>query len=130
MKRVFYILANGFAGVVLVLLLLDPTRPLVPVFVLLALAVACAVVPWSLRREPRRTKRTGAGRPQRKGWAQRVVDAISATSHKQGTAAVVLLAGTRSPAPVRPQPWRDGYPSARTPSSFQVGKRRRPASPT
>lgn len=45
MKRVFYILANGFAGVVLVLLLLDPARPLAPVFVLLALAVVCAVVP-------------------------------------------------------------------------------------
>jgi hypothetical protein len=50
MKRVFYILANGLAGVVLVLLLLDPTRPLVPVFVLLALAVVCSVVPWFLRR--------------------------------------------------------------------------------
>jgi hypothetical protein len=50
MKRVFYVLANGFAGVVLVLLLLDPTRPLVPAFVLLALAVVCAVVPWFLRR--------------------------------------------------------------------------------
>jgi hypothetical protein len=45
MKGSFYVLANGFAGVVLVLLLIDPTRPLVPVFVLLALAVACAVVP-------------------------------------------------------------------------------------
>jgi hypothetical protein len=94
MKRVFYVLVNGLAGVVLVLLLLDPTRPL---------AVACAVVPWSLRRDPRRTKRTGAGRPQRKGWAQRVVDEFSATSHKQGTAAVVLLTGTRSSVPVRPQ---------------------------
>src|SRR5262249_25632700 len=49
MKRVFYILANAFAGVVLVLLLLDPTRPLAPVFVLLALAVVCAVVPRFLR---------------------------------------------------------------------------------
>jgi hypothetical protein len=49
MKRVFYILANGFAGVVLVLLLLDPARPLAPVFVLLALAVVCAVVPRFLR---------------------------------------------------------------------------------
>jgi hypothetical protein len=50
MKRVFYFLANGFAGVVLVLLLLDPSRPLVPVFILLALAVVCAAVPWFLRR--------------------------------------------------------------------------------
>jgi hypothetical protein len=49
MKHVLYILANGFAGVVLVLLLLDPTRPLAPVFVLLALAVVCAVVPRFLR---------------------------------------------------------------------------------
>jgi hypothetical protein len=49
MKRVFYILANGFAGVVLVLLLLDPARPLAPVFVLLALGVVCAVVPRFLR---------------------------------------------------------------------------------
>lgn len=50
MKRVFYILANGFAGIVLVLLVLDPTRPLAPIFVLLALAVVCAFVPWYLRR--------------------------------------------------------------------------------
>jgi hypothetical protein len=49
MKRVFYILANSFAGVVLVQLLLDPTRPLAPVFILLALAVVCAVVPRFLR---------------------------------------------------------------------------------
>ena len=50
MKRLFYILANGFAGIVLVLLLLDPSRPLIPVFILLALAVVCATVPWFLRR--------------------------------------------------------------------------------
>ena len=50
MKRDFYTLANGFAGVVLLLLLLDPTRPLAPVFVLLALDVVCAAVPWFLRR--------------------------------------------------------------------------------
>jgi hypothetical protein len=50
MKSVLYFLANGFAGVVLVLLLLDPSRPLVPVFILLALAVVCAAVPWCLRR--------------------------------------------------------------------------------
>jgi hypothetical protein len=29
-------------------------------------------------------------------------------TNRQGTAAVVLLAGTCSPVPVRPQPWRDG----------------------
>jgi hypothetical protein len=50
MKRVLYIFANGFAGIVLVLVLLDPTRPLAPVFVLLALAVVCAVVAWFWRR--------------------------------------------------------------------------------
>jgi hypothetical protein len=50
MKRVLYLFANSFAGVVLVLLLLDPSRPLVPVFILLALAVVCAAVPWFLRR--------------------------------------------------------------------------------
>lgn len=50
MKRVLYFLANGFAGIVLVLLVLDPARPLAPVFVLLTLAVACAVVAWYWRR--------------------------------------------------------------------------------
>jgi hypothetical protein len=50
MNRVFYILANCLAGVVLVTLLLDPTRPLAPILVLLALAVACAVMPWFLPR--------------------------------------------------------------------------------
>lgn len=50
MNRVLYFLANGFAGIVLVLLVIDPTRPLAPIFVLLALAVVCAVVPWFLRR--------------------------------------------------------------------------------
>lgn len=50
MKRVLYCLANGFAGIVLVLLLLDPTRPLAPIFILLALAVACVVVARYWRR--------------------------------------------------------------------------------
>jgi hypothetical protein len=50
MKRVFYFLANGFAGIVLVLLVLDPSRPLVLIFVLLTLAVVCAIVPWFLKR--------------------------------------------------------------------------------
>jgi hypothetical protein len=50
MKRVLYFFANGFAGIVLVLLLFDPTRPLSPMFVLLAVAVVCAAVPWFLRR--------------------------------------------------------------------------------
>ena len=50
MNRVLYFFANGFAGIVLVLLVLDPSRPLTPIFVLLALAVACALMPWFLRR--------------------------------------------------------------------------------
>jgi hypothetical protein len=49
MNRFLYFSANVFAGVVLVLLLLDPTRPLVPVFILLALAVVCAAAPWFLK---------------------------------------------------------------------------------
>jgi hypothetical protein len=40
MKRALYLLANLFGGLVLVLLLLDPARPLAPVLALLALAVA------------------------------------------------------------------------------------------
>jgi hypothetical protein len=39
MKRVLYALANLLGGVVLLLLLLDLTRPLAPIFVLLGLAV-------------------------------------------------------------------------------------------
>ena len=50
MKRVLYFLANLLGGVVLVRLLLDPTRPLVPVFVLLGLAVVFAVLPRFLPR--------------------------------------------------------------------------------
>jgi hypothetical protein len=50
MKRVFYVLANLFGGVVIVLLLLDPTRPLAPILGLLTLAAVCAVVPWFLQR--------------------------------------------------------------------------------
>lgn len=43
MRRFLYFLANLFGGVVIVLLLLDPTRPLAPIFVLLALAVLCVI---------------------------------------------------------------------------------------
>ena len=50
MRRVLYFLANLLGGVVLVLLVLDPTRPLVPVFVLLGLAVLFAVLPRFLPR--------------------------------------------------------------------------------
>ena len=52
MKRVLYLLANTLAGIVLVLLSLDPTRNLAPVFVLLALAVGCNLLPWYLRQRP------------------------------------------------------------------------------
>jgi hypothetical protein len=51
MKRFLYLLANLLGGLVLVLLLLDPARPLAPVFALLALAVVCAVLPRFLSRE-------------------------------------------------------------------------------
>jgi hypothetical protein len=44
-RRFLYILANLFGGAVLVLLLLDPTRPLGPIFIRLGLAVVCAVAP-------------------------------------------------------------------------------------
>jgi len=50
MKRVLYLFANGLAGIVLILLLLDPIRPLAPVFVLLALAVTCVIVARYWRR--------------------------------------------------------------------------------
>ena len=50
MRRVLYFLANLLGGVVLVLLLLDPTRPLAPIFVLLGLAVVFAVLPRFLPR--------------------------------------------------------------------------------
>jgi hypothetical protein len=50
MKRTLYFLADLLGGVVLVLLLLDPTRPLAPIFVLLGLAVAFAIIPRFLAR--------------------------------------------------------------------------------
>jgi hypothetical protein len=50
MKRALYVLANLLAGLVLVLLLVDSSRPLAPVWVLLGLAVVCAVLPSVLAR--------------------------------------------------------------------------------
>jgi hypothetical protein len=50
MKRVLYLLANLLGGLVLVLLL-NPARPLAPVFALLALAVVCAVLPHFISRD-------------------------------------------------------------------------------
>jgi hypothetical protein len=49
MKHALYLLTNLLGGVVLVLLLLDPGRPLGPIFLLLAMAVVCAVLPSWLR---------------------------------------------------------------------------------
>jgi hypothetical protein len=51
--RATWLLANGSAGLVLVLLLLDPTRDLRPVFALLAVAVAfwLAVGFWPWRKQ-------------------------------------------------------------------------------
>jgi len=50
MKRVLYVLANLLAGLVLVLWLVDGSRPLGLILVLLALAVVCAVLPSILPR--------------------------------------------------------------------------------
>jgi hypothetical protein len=50
MRRSFYFLANLFGGIVIVLLVIDPTRPLTPIFLLLGLAVICAAVPSFLRK--------------------------------------------------------------------------------
>ena len=51
MKRAAYALANFLGAVALALLILDPTRDLTPVFVLLALAV---VLVLAARRMPGR----------------------------------------------------------------------------
>jgi hypothetical protein len=50
MKRALYVLANVLAGLVLVLLLVDSSRPLVPVLAFLGLAMVCAVLPSVLAR--------------------------------------------------------------------------------
>jgi hypothetical protein len=52
MRRGLYILANALAGLVLVLLVIDPTRDMTPIVALLAAAVVCAAVPSFLRRPP------------------------------------------------------------------------------
>jgi hypothetical protein len=51
-KRLFYLLGNVCGGIVLVLLILDPTRPLLPIFALLGLAVGCVVLAGLTRRTP------------------------------------------------------------------------------
>jgi hypothetical protein len=50
MRRALYIAANALAGLVLVLLVIDPTRDMRPVVVLLVAVVVCAAVPTFLHR--------------------------------------------------------------------------------
>jgi hypothetical protein len=45
LKRLLWSAANVLAGVVLVLLALDPGRPLLPIFALLAVAVVLMLLP-------------------------------------------------------------------------------------
>jgi hypothetical protein len=47
-RRLPYLSANDHGGVIVVLLYLDPSRDLLPVFVLLALAVLLALLPCYL----------------------------------------------------------------------------------
>jgi hypothetical protein len=54
MKRALFPLANPLGGVVIVLPLIDPARPLAPVFILLALAVVFAILPRFLPWWPKR----------------------------------------------------------------------------
>jgi hypothetical protein len=49
MRRLLYLLANLLGGLVLILLVLNPTRPLMPVFGLLGLAVGCVVLARRIR---------------------------------------------------------------------------------
>jgi hypothetical protein len=50
MKPLSYSAANLFGGVVIVPFLIDPHRPLTPIFVLLGLVFVCAVLPSFWRR--------------------------------------------------------------------------------
>jgi hypothetical protein len=58
LKLLLYVLANLFATVVLILLALDPTRPLVPIFVLLTLAVVFILAACFLPQRPRGVRTT------------------------------------------------------------------------
>jgi hypothetical protein len=49
MKRLLYFLANVLAAVAITLLLIDSKRPLTPVLCLLAVAMACAILPAFVR---------------------------------------------------------------------------------
>jgi hypothetical protein len=50
MKRAVSSVATLLGVIVLVLLLVDPTRPLLPVFVLLGMGAGCIVLAWFLPR--------------------------------------------------------------------------------
>ena len=49
MKRLLYFLANVLVAVAITLLLIDPSQPITPILCLLAVAVACAVLPAFVR---------------------------------------------------------------------------------
>ena len=49
MNRFLYFVANFLGGIVLVILLVNPRRPLIPIFVLLGAAILCAVIPSLLQ---------------------------------------------------------------------------------
>jgi hypothetical protein len=51
LKHVFWSVANVPGGTVLVLFLVDPTRPLLPIFVLLSLAVVLTFLPALLSKK-------------------------------------------------------------------------------
>lgn len=48
MNRFFYFAANILGGAVIVLWVIDPTRPVAPILILLGVAVVLAMVPWLL----------------------------------------------------------------------------------
>jgi hypothetical protein len=50
LRRVLWSAANLLGGVLLVMLLLDPTRPLLPVFILLGMALVLMILPTFLPR--------------------------------------------------------------------------------
>jgi hypothetical protein len=50
LRHVSWSVANVLAGAVLVLLILDPSRPLLPIFILLGAAVTLMDLPAFLRR--------------------------------------------------------------------------------
>jgi hypothetical protein len=59
MNRFLFFVANCFGAVVLVLLAIDPTRDLRPIFVLLAFAVLFALLPWVRERVASRKEKPG-----------------------------------------------------------------------